>query len=418
MEQFRFSFVHGVAFGVSVIDGVFIGALTLVTGGLESIAYWVFLALVARNAVAFPLASVQFSLNLLLVVCYLAAGFLDTAITDLERTTIAVEERSRLTELSDRARRRGVHPASEPIRTLPQPPRGGLALDERAFEFSPRAEIGLSDREYDPQYVAMRIALLVLLAACCYGVQALWARQRQAEEEAQEFALRQEQLRAAGRLAAEIAHQIKNPLGIINNAAFTLQRTVTEGKGNITQQVRIIREEVERSDRIITELMGYAQLAEGKVERLDVVQELERALAQVLPPGSSYSIEIQRDYATALPPLLMQRAHVAEVFVNLLQNAREVLNGHGIIAVAARYAGDYAVEVSIADNGPGIPEDLRERVFEAYFSTKDKGTGLGLAIVRHNVETYGGTVRVESEIGSGTRFVVTFPGRASMRLRA
>jgi len=263
----------------------------------------------------------------------------------------------------------------------------------------------------------MRIFLLLLMTACGYGVQVLFDKQRRAEEEAGEFALRQEQLRSAGRLAAEIAHQIKNPLGIINNAAFTLQRTVKEGKGTITQQIQIIREEVARSDRIITELIGYAQLAEGRVEKLDVIEELESAIARVLPAAAKYQIEVRRDYGTALPPLLIQRNHLAEIFANLLQNAREVLNGQGIIDVSAHYVKDYSVMVVIADNGPGISSELCEKIFEPYFTTKERGTGLGLAIVKHNVETYGGTVQVESELGKGTRFVLVFPGRTLMKLR-
>src|SRR6185436_17346990 len=114
------------------------------------------------------------------------------------------------------------------------------------------------------------------------------------EAEAREFALRQEQLQATGRLAAEIAHQLKNPLGIINNAAFTLQRTVKEGK-TITQQIQIIREEVDRSDRILTELMGYARLSEGKVEKLDITAELDRAITQVFPAAAKYEVTVLRD---------------------------------------------------------------------------------------------------------------------------
>src|SRR5438034_11737940 len=102
--------------------------------------------------------------------------------------------------------------------------------------------------------------LLLLLTLCAYAVQVLLERQRQAEEEAREFGLREGQLRSAGRLAAEFAHQIKNPLAIINNAAFSLQRALKQGKPRAPEQLRIIQAEVEHSDRIITQIMGYAQL--------------------------------------------------------------------------------------------------------------------------------------------------------------
>jgi signal transduction histidine kinase len=265
--------------------------------------------------------------------------------------------------------------------------------------------------------LVMRLVILILMTICCYGVQVLFDKHRQVEEEAREYAIRQDQLRATGRLAAEIAHQLKNPLGIINNAAFTLQRTVKEGKSTITQQIQIIREEVERSDRIITDLMGYARLTEGKVERLNVSEEVDRALEMVFPPAVKYQVQIQRDYAPALPTLMMQRGHLSEVLVNLLQNAREAMNGCGKIEVSTRFGEDYCVIITIADDGPGIPPDLQAKIFESYFTTKEKGTGLGLAIVKHNVEIYGGTVQVESGLGKGTRFIIQLPGRSLMKLR-
>jgi signal transduction histidine kinase len=100
----------------------------------------------------------------------------------------------------------------------------------------------------------------------------------------------------------------------------------------------------------------------------------------------------------------------------LLQNAREALDGMGgNIFIKARLLKDFSTEISFGDDGPGIPPDKRERIFEPYYTTKEKGTGLGLATVKHNVEIYGGQVRVESELGKGTRFILLFPPRALMR---
>jgi signal transduction histidine kinase len=82
------------------------------------------------------------------------------------------------------------------------------------------------------------------------------------------------------------------------------------------------------------------------------------------------------------------------------------------VRVSARTGPNVSVEIGIQDDGPGIPAEQSERVFEAYYTTKEKGTGLGLAIVKHNVDLYGGTVRVESALGKGTLFVLTFPAKA------
>jgi signal transduction histidine kinase len=92
------------------------------------------------------------------------------------------------------------------------------------------------------------------------------------------------------------------------------------------------------------------------------------------------------------------------------------MHGRGDVDIAASYGKNDSVRITIADTGPGIPADKIEKVFEAYFTTREKGTGLGLAIVKHNTEMYGGAVQVESEVGKGTRFVLEFPARILMRL--
>jgi len=107
----------------------------------------------------------------------------------------------------------------------------------------------------------------------------------------------------------------------------------------------------------------------------------------------------------------LQRNHLSVVLVNLLQNAREALNGTGNIEVHAHYGDNNTLQIVIGDDGPGIPSNKLEKIFEAYVTTKEKGTGLGLAIVKHNVELYGGAVRVESELGKGARFILLFPAK-------
>jgi len=358
MDELPFQFIREVVLGISLVDTLFWAALTSVTGGFESTLYWVFIGLIIRNAMSIPVASTQIVMNLIACLSFAAAGFMEVEMA--------------------------------------------------------RAEADFPDESTEP--VFLRMTVLLMMTACCYGVQVLFDKQRHVENEAREFAERQGQLQSAGKLAAEIAHQLKNPLGIINNAAFTLQRTVREGK-TITQQIQIIREEVERSDRIITELVDYARLAEGRIEKLNVVEELDQAIDRVFPPGVNYPVRIQRDFAAALPPLLMQRVHLSGILVNILQNAREAMNGTGSIRLSARVGEDYSIVIVISDDGPGIsPNDLG-RIFEPSFTTKEKGTGLGLAISRHNTELYGGTIVATSTTGKGTTFTLTLPGRTVMKLR-
>jgi len=385
--------------------------------------YWLFLALIVRSAVSIPRATSQILLNLTIVFCYVLAGIIEISIAkNLDehfRADAIMQRLPRRLAAQDSRSRTNVAVALPQHQTNSSRPTITIdTISEVEREEASRRNLGLPAPGENPtQPLFVRLVLLLLMTVCAYGVQVLLERQRRAEEEAHEFGLREGQLRSAGRLAAEIAHRIKNPLAIINNAVYSLQRALHEGRSNIGEHIRIIQEEVERSDRIITQVMDYAQLTEGRVEKLNAIEELDQAIERVFPAGAGFAIQVHREYAGSFPPLLMQRRHFSETLINVLQNAREALNGKGgAIWVNAECRSDYAIEVSIRDDGPGIPPDKQESIFEPYFTTKEKGTGLGLATVKHNVELYGGTVRVESELGKGTRFVLLFPARTPIQL--
>jgi signal transduction histidine kinase len=347
----------------ALADGLVLAAMTLITGGMDSILFWLFLGLILRNAVSVPPGFSQLFLNFATSLCYALVAALDVVISrNMDDTT------------------------------------------SRALDLSPQGAIG--------EPFVLRMLVLWLTALTCYGVQAFFEKQRLAAEEAGEFAARENQLHTAGRLAAEFAHQIKNPLAIINNAAYSLQRSLHGAGGPAAQQIEIIREEVARADRVITQIVGYARLSEGRVEKLDVAAEINRAVEQVFPAAVPKEIRVQKELADHFPPLLMQSGHLSEILVNLLQNAREALGDRGQIVVAARCQADNSIVIAVRDNGPGIAPDKRERIFEAYFTTKEKGTGLGLAIAKHNAELYGGTLQVDSTLGKGAAFTVTLPAKA------
>ncbi len=351
-------------FVTGLLDGVMLAALTITTGGFGSILFWLFLILIVHHTVCIPAAAPQIGVNLLCTLFYLVAGLVDLSLVQLEATALGAEK---------------------------------ILLPEMSY----------SEISTDP--LILRIAVLLLTTACCFGVQALVVRQRKIQEEAQEFAVRQEQLSTAGRISAEIAHRLKNPLSIITNAAFVLQRQMKDAPAQA--QLRIIREEVDRSDQILTELMGYARLSEGRVERLSVAEELDSAIEQVFPPAAKFEVEVRRSYAPDLPSLLMQRGQFSEIFVNLLQNAREAMQGKGMVEVVAQHGPGHSVVVTVTDTGPGISPEKFHQVFESYYTTKEKGSGLGLAIVKHNTEIYGGTVQLDSDLGRGACFTLQFPAR-------
>jgi signal transduction histidine kinase len=385
-------------FTLGLLDGLFVSGLVFITGGFDSIAYWIFPGLIVLNALSIPLTTPQLVLNLSLSVFYLSSGLLEASLPTPTLIDVPAE--------AFRQTKHGTNALSSDI--VPQVTNRTTLRTSRWQPEIPYSTV-IEERPAEP--LVQKLFVLWLLAVCCYGVQVLAERQRRVMLEERESAVREAQLHSAGRLAAEFAHQIKNPLAIINNAVFSLQRALKAGRNDVSRQIEIIREEVERSDQIITQIMGYAQLTEGHVEKLDVAEELDRAIEQVFPGGVDLGIRVERSYVRSFPPLLMQRRHLGDILVNLLLNAREALNGKGEVSVSAVCRPDDSIEISIRDTGPGIPPDKMERIFEAYYSTKEKGTGLGLSMVRHNTELYAGKVRVESELGKGARFCVTFPAK-------
>jgi signal transduction histidine kinase len=384
LKRFPAALVQWLVFTTGFLDGLLLAGLTLETGGFDSSLFWVFPGLIIINAISIPLATPQIVLNLALSVFYLSAGLLNVHISDSDMTSTPLEA-----------------PTNKKI--------------TKQFMVNSHFVSETTAPEPATEPFLLRLMILWLMTFSCYGVQLLTFRDRQAEQEAQEAAARNSELKAAGRLAAEIAHQLKNPLGIINNAAYSLQRGLKDGKRDVSQQIEIIREEIERSDRIITQLMGYAQLSEGRVEKLNVIEEVERAINEALPAGANYAITVEQDFGENLPPLMMQRSHLSAILVNLLQNAREAMNGNGHISLSVHTHTGNEVEIVIGDSGPGIPADKVNQIFEAYYTDKEKGTGLGLAIVRHNIDLYGGTVRIESKLGKGARFILLFPARTFIR---
>jgi len=408
--------VQWLAFVLGLLDGLFMAGMTIVTGGFASIAFWVFPALIVLNALTIPLATPQIVLNVLLSAFYASAVLFTPHIGWEEPLPDPQLLANMVSEISHAG-----HPRTPPAtQTLPPgaTPRSTnqivraqiLSKLNQAVWKGHTGENTPAD-DVVTQQLAMRLAVLWLLTLCCYGAQALMERQREALLEAAEFAAREGQLHSAGRLAAEFAHQIKNPLAIINNAAYSLRRALPDHQSSAAQQLEIIQEEVARADKVITQIMGYAQLSEGRVERLKVVEEIERATRQVFPNAVPTAIQLKSRFHGPFPPLLMQRGHLSEILVNLLLNAREALPGHGNISITATTTREQAVEISVADDGPGIPPQQLGRLFEAYFTTKQKGTGLGLTIVKHNAELYGGSVRVQSVLGQGAKFTVLLPSK-------
>jgi signal transduction histidine kinase len=223
--------------------------------------------------------------------------------------------------------------------------------------------------------------------------------------------LRTARVLAWGEMARQVAHEIKNPLTPIKLAVQHLKRAYSDGKtdfaGTLNQSVEQILLEIDRLSEIARAFSRYGapEASTGPLEPVNVPLVIHEALTlyRAGDPDVEYRDEIELD----VPRALGRSGELKEVLLNLLENARAALAEQGgRIVVTARRNHD-GIELAISDNGPGIPSDFLPRVFDPHFSTRSAGTGLGLAIVRRLVESWGGRVDAESQLGAGTTIRVT-----------
>lgn len=225
----------------------------------------------------------------------------------------------------------------------------------------------------------------------------------------QEKVHRSERLASLGRLAAGVAHEIRNPLSSIKGFA---QYFVKRFSGHDEEQgyASVMVKEVDRLNRVITDLLDFAGPKEPRREPQSLETIAEQALKLLAPDLEARKVEVVKEYEPDLPAVPVDRDRISQVFINLLLNALESMETGGEIRISLRRCGPPpAVEISVADTGAGIPEDDLEKVFEPFFSRKRKGTGLGLAIVHQIVESHRGDIKVESSPGKGTTFRMRLP---------
>jgi signal transduction histidine kinase len=233
-------------------------------------------------------------------------------------------------------------------------------------------------------------------------------------KEAQQRLVRTERLASVGRLAAGLAHEIGNPIASL----MGLQDLLIEGGLSATEQSDFLarmRRETERIHHILRDLLDFArpsqvQDREALREPGDVAGAIDDALALVSPQKVMKQVHVECKLNESLPLVALSRTELVQVLLNLLLNAADALSGEGAVTIRARRSGAL-VRIEIEDNGPGLAESVRERLFEPFVTTKEigKGTGLGLAVCRGLVEGAGGLIGWDASFASGTRFVIELP---------
>lgn len=219
---------------------------------------------------------------------------------------------------------------------------------------------------------------------------------------AAEVALRRtERLAALGQLSAGLAHELRNPLGSIKGSADLLARTASHNDPMGRELAQIISAEVDRTNSLVTRFLDFARPLEPRRETVDVTTVIDRAATRA-------KVNIIRNYSPSFPKLAIDPELMEQVFLNLLSNASQASAPGAPITVRTRETGRQA-EVSVIDQGCGIPPDKIETIFNPFVTTKQTGVGLGLAIVAKIVDGHGGRMSVESEPGKGSTFRVLLP---------
>src|SRR5881296_2616181 len=218
-------------------------------------------------------------------------------------------------------------------------------------------------------------------------------------------------LAAIGELAANIAHEINNPLTSVLGFASYLAEQVPPGEP-MREELDLIQEEAGRARDIVRDLLHFSRQREFIPQVTDLNQVLEQTLAMVRRQGAFDSITLHEEYAAGLLPVEVDVPRIKQVFLNLINNAVYVLKDGGTLTVRSSVVGD-TVQVAVIDSGPGIAAEHLDRIFEPFFTTKPdvSGTGLGLSVSLGIVQNHGGTIEVKSEPGRGSTFIVKLPAR-------
>lgn len=224
--------------------------------------------------------------------------------------------------------------------------------------------------------------------------------------------MQSEKLAAVGQLAAGVAHEINNPITAILANAQILRREIPAQEKDLLDSVKLIEMASTRASQVIRNLLNLARKETYDFEPIDLNETIENALSFVHHELVGRPIQVALSLGEQMPPVMASEEQIQGVWINLLLNAIDAIHKEpGEILIATRFTGR-EFQVSIRDNGIGIPAESLARVFEPFFTTKSagRGTGLGLSVCLGVIRNHGGDIMVESEPGQGTRFLVRLPG--------
>jgi signal transduction histidine kinase len=251
---------------------------------------------------------------------------------------------------------------------------------------------------------------------------------RRAEAEAR----RAERLAALGQLSAGLAHEIRNPLGVIKGSAEMLSQKVAGSQPLVAELAGYISSEVNRLNALVVRFLDFARPSKLEMRPERISEIVDHALESAAASFPNTKVKVERQYAPGLPDIQADRQLCEQVFVNLITNAFQAMEGQAAssngtpdrtadgslnevlrLSIAPEVSGgEPGVCVTVEDSGPGVPPEMREQIFNPFFTSKKDGVGLGLSIVAKIVDDHRGTIRLDSDSTQGARFRVFFPQAA------
>jgi two-component system, NtrC family, sensor histidine kinase HydH len=241
-------------------------------------------------------------------------------------------------------------------------------------------------------------------------------------ELAQAEARRSERLAALGQMSAGLAHEIRNPLGVIKGSAEMLTQKLGESNPLATELAGYISTETNRLSALVTRFLDFARPLHADLVPQDITAVVDRALNDVAKLWQGPPVLVEKTFEANLPPVLLDEGLCEQAFINIVQNAYDAMSVTGgllRVRVGKSQSGRDGVEVRIEDTGPGIPRELQEQIFNPFVTTKKTGVGLGLSIVSKIIDGHHGSIRLDTGVenretgGIGACFVMFFPAAAS-----
>jgi signal transduction histidine kinase len=240
-------------------------------------------------------------------------------------------------------------------------------------------------------------------------------------QRAEADARRSERLAALGQMSAGLAHEIRNPLGVIKGSAEMLVQKLKDARPLESELAGYISSEVNRLNALVARFLDFARPSNLDLRPIQISGILDRALESVQTQLPDAAVRIERHYASGAPDVPVDERLCESVFANLIHNAFQAMGATDnvrervlrVSVVQETSGGRTGVGVTVEDTGPGVPPELREQIFNPFYTSKQDGVGLGLAIVAKIVDAHRGWIKLESDSGPGARFHVFLPNGPS-----